>query len=123
MARTGPSYPSGVASSTSLGRPILGGDGRGGDVRGASPVGGVRGGGVRAAGPVRSAGQGTDVSAGAAAGRTAQVDAADGRAPRGGSAGAAAVRLLLHLGGGGGARTAGRPRHRDDSSGCLGGRR
>src|SRR3954453_22572228 len=53
--------------------------------------------------------KGATVRARIAAGRAAQVDAADGRAARGGSSGAAAGPLLLHLGGGAGARAAGPP--------------
>src|SRR4051794_22804035 len=86
----------------------------GGAGRRSGAVGGVRGGDVRAAGPPRSAGQGRDVRARVAAGRAAQVDAADGRTARCGSPGVAAVRVVLHLGGGAGARAAGPPGGRGD---------
>src|SRR5436190_769117 len=86
----------------------------GGAGRGPSALGGVRGGDVRAAEQVRSAGQGRNLRARVAAGRAAQVDAADGRAARRGSPGAAAVRLVLHPGGGAGARAAGPPGDRGD---------
>src|SRR3954469_24161118 len=98
------------------------GDDSGGVGRRARAAGGVRRGDVRAAGPLGSAEQGADVPAWAAAGRAAQVDAADGRTPRGGSSGAAAVRLLLHLGGGTGPGSAGPPCGRGDRPGRLGGR-
>src|SRR3954471_1093439 len=84
-------------------------------------AGGVRRGDVRAAEQVRSAGQGTDVPAWSAAGRAAQVDAADGRAPGRGPSGVAAVRLLLDLGGGADPRAAGPPRGGRHRTGCLGG--
>src|SRR3954452_21640992 len=86
----------------------------GGAGRGPRAVGGVRGGGVRAAGPPRSAGQGRDVRARVVAGWAAQVDAADGRAPGCRPSGAAAVRHVLDLGGGAGARAAGPPGDRGD---------
>src|SRR3954453_10359780 len=95
----------------------------GGAGRRAGAVGGVRGGDVRAAGSLRSAEQGRHLPARVAAGRAAQVDAADGRAVGCGSSGAAAVRLLVDLGGGAGARAAGAPGDRGDRPAGLGGRR
>src|SRR3954453_22918244 len=97
-------------------------DDSGGVDYGTGAAGGVRRGDVRATEQVRSAGQGADVPAWAAAGRAAQVDAADGRAPGGGSPGAAAVRLFLDLGGGAGARPASAPGGGGDRTGRLGGR-
>src|SRR3954447_14875540 len=99
IPRTGPSSAS-LGSCLGWSGAVRWMDDSGGVGRGTGAAGGVRRGDVRAAGQVRSAGQGADVSAWAAVGRAAQVDAADGRAAGGGSPGIAAVRLVLHLGGG-----------------------